>query len=159
MQFLNFKIENFRGIQDMSLDFSFSPQSHVYTLVGLNESGKTTILEAINWCSPNLDKSLDPLDLPGYNIADAHTLIPISKRSNFNGKISSMVTIAPSIADQLKIKAYALKELKIKLIGDLGSFSVQRKKNFKDSRLVKEDSGIDKCKTRKEALIVMRGSH
>jgi len=27
------------------------------------------------------------------------------------------------------------------------------------ARLVKEDSGIDKCKTRKEALIVMRGSH
>jgi AAA15 family ATPase/GTPase len=55
-------------------------------LVGLNESGKTTILEALNFLTYKIE-NLDPLNLHGYSVKDVHELIPISKRSNFNGKI------------------------------------------------------------------------
>jgi len=49
MKFTYFKFKNFKGIEDQTLDLSKSGGSNIYTLVGLNESGKTTILEAINF--------------------------------------------------------------------------------------------------------------
>lgn len=39
-------IKKYRGIKEIQIDFS---NNRILTLVGLNESGKTTILEAINW--------------------------------------------------------------------------------------------------------------
>ncbi len=49
MKHTYFEVWNFKGIEHIKLDFSSSPNSNIYTLVGLNESGKTTILEAINF--------------------------------------------------------------------------------------------------------------
>ncbi|WP_261925794.1 AAA family ATPase [Methylorubrum sp. GM97] len=47
MKFTGFKIENFKGIDKAII--SLKPAgSNVYTLIGLNESGKTTVLEAIS---------------------------------------------------------------------------------------------------------------
>jgi AAA15 family ATPase/GTPase len=46
MQYLNFEITNFKGIGNVKLDLT-NPEGRIFTLVGLNESGKTTILEAI----------------------------------------------------------------------------------------------------------------
>jgi predicted ATPase len=45
MKYKKFAIENYKGINKVELDLS---NSRVVTLVGLNESGKTTIMEAIN---------------------------------------------------------------------------------------------------------------
>lgn len=49
MRYTSFEIENFKGIRSLRLDLDSTPKSQVYTLVGLNESGKTTILEAIDY--------------------------------------------------------------------------------------------------------------
>lgn len=87
MRYKYFEIRNFKGIQELRIELSTTPQSHVYTLVGLNESGKTTVLEAINHFSYNTE-TLAPLELDGYSIADTHSLIPIANRSNFNGIVS-----------------------------------------------------------------------
>lgn len=45
MKYKNFKIQNFKGIDSVDIDLS---NNRILTLVGLNESGKTTILEAMN---------------------------------------------------------------------------------------------------------------
>lgn len=45
MKYESFQIENFKGIKSVSIDLS---NNRILTLVGLNESGKTTILEAIS---------------------------------------------------------------------------------------------------------------
>ena len=45
MKYKKFNIENYKGIDKVELDLS---NSRIITLVGLNESGKTTIMEAIN---------------------------------------------------------------------------------------------------------------
>src|SRR4051812_21711522 len=82
-----FEIRNFKGIEYLRLDLNTKPQNNVFTLVGLNESGKTTILEALNFFSYKTE-TLDSLNLPGYTVEDVHDLIPIGKRSNFNGTIS-----------------------------------------------------------------------
>lgn len=43
MHYTQFRFKNFKGIEQMTLKLS----GPVTTLIGLNESGKTTILEAI----------------------------------------------------------------------------------------------------------------
>lgn len=103
MKFTYFKFKNFKGIEDQTLDLSKSGGSNIYTLVGLNESGKTTILEAINFFS-HKPESLDVLGLDSYSIADIHSLIPINKRDNFNGciTIEAGLDLSESEIDDIK---------------------------------------------------------
>ncbi|MBU4374660.1 MAG: AAA family ATPase, partial [Euryarchaeota archaeon] len=42
MKFTEFKIKNFKGIENITINLDKSPNANIYTLVGLNESGKTT---------------------------------------------------------------------------------------------------------------------
>ena len=55
MRYSQFKINNFKGGKEITLDLDKN-QSKVFTLVGLNESGKTTILEAINLFQEDYDE-------------------------------------------------------------------------------------------------------
>lgn len=55
MKFKKFQINKFRGISKATLDLSKTPDGSINVLVGLNESGKTTILEAINHFRSNPD--------------------------------------------------------------------------------------------------------
>jgi predicted ATP-dependent endonuclease of OLD family len=87
MKFTYFKFKNFKGIENQVLDLTKSTGSNIFTLVGLNESGKTTILEAINFFS-HKPESLDVLGIDSYNVEDIHNLIPINKRDNFNDSIT-----------------------------------------------------------------------
>ena len=59
MRYTRFVIKNFRGIMEASIPLTGHPASRIHTLVGLNESGKTTVLEAINSFSYKTD-SLAP---------------------------------------------------------------------------------------------------
>lgn len=86
MRFTYFEFENFKGIEKARLDLKSKNDANVYTLVGLNESGKTTILEAINYFIYNT-VDLAPLEIDRYKAKDVHDLIPINKRDNFNGEI------------------------------------------------------------------------
>ena len=45
MEYLSFRIENFKGISDQEIRLDKSPSGRTFALVGLNESGKTTVLE------------------------------------------------------------------------------------------------------------------
>ncbi len=86
MKFTYFKFKNFKGIEEQTLDLSKNSDSRVFSLVGLNESGKTTVLEAINYFAYK-PESLKALDLDNYEVDDIHNLIPINKRDNFNNEI------------------------------------------------------------------------
>ena len=46
MRYIKFTLKNFKGIKDITLDVT---DTKPIALVGLNESGKTTILEGINY--------------------------------------------------------------------------------------------------------------
>lgn len=96
MKYISFSIENFRGIKKLSIELPDIPK--ILTLVGLNESGKTTILEALNHFTYNTE-SLAPLDIKGYGIKDPNSLIPVSKKSNFNGSIVIRAMVAMDAAD------------------------------------------------------------
>lgn len=58
MQYAFVEIANFKGIHNLRWDFSSPPRNTIYSLVGLNESGKTTVLEAINYFSYGSEKIL-----------------------------------------------------------------------------------------------------
>ena len=95
MKYTKFTIENYKGIPKIELDLSKKPGSNIFTLVGLNESGKTTLLEAIYLFQNSIKKK------------DAHTLIPKNKQHEFNGEIS--------IKAELELSSEDLKEIKINL--------------------------------------------
>jgi hypothetical protein len=84
-----FEIENFKGIKNTRLDLATSGSGvAIYTLVGLNESGKTTVLEAIDHFQATSEGGeVSPKQLAGWVPPDPHELIPIAERSNFNGTI------------------------------------------------------------------------
>lgn len=53
MKYVEFEIQNYKGIQKTRIKLS-KKRGLVYTLVGLNESGKTTLLESLNHFRPDI---------------------------------------------------------------------------------------------------------
>ena len=88
MRYSFFEIENFKGIQKARL--ALNPASNeVVTMVGLNESGKTTILEAISQFGygANEFSSLIQGEDDDLEDADYEKLIPVARRANFNDRV------------------------------------------------------------------------
>lgn len=141
MKHKSFTIKNFKGVEKVRIDFDAQPRSRVYTLVGLNESGKTTILEALNFFTYKTE-NLDPLDLPGYSIKDVHELIPISKRSNFNETISIGVEFEMDEEDNEKLKQYPLKENGFELTQLIKDFLIEQVYQFNDSKIVENQPKV-----------------
>ncbi|MDD4737473.1 MAG: AAA family ATPase [Kiritimatiellae bacterium] len=133
MRYKCFDLRNFRGIISAHLPLSEKPNSRVHTLVGLNESGKTTVLEAINHFSYK-SETLDALDLEGYRISEQHSLIPISKRANFNDSAQISAILELNEDDEDAIAKVLRKEHHIKLTKPIGEFTVTRKVAFANSR-------------------------
>ncbi len=95
MKYIKFQIKNFKGIKSLCLDFNTPEKYRVFTLVGLNESGKTTILEALDFFQKDIRET------------DRHMLIPKSKKVNFNDKISVSAELELNENDESDIKEFA----------------------------------------------------
>lgn len=106
MKFKAFKIENYRGINHAEISLNGGPGS-IYTLVGLNESGKTTILEALNSFRHDVD-GIHAMAQKALSSTPIEALVPKNKKDNFNDtiSISAKVQIRPKdikkIADECK---------------------------------------------------------
>ena len=144
MEYTYFELENFRGIQKLRLDIGASPKQRIFTLVGLNESGKTTILEAINhFTQAGYDaESLGPLELPRYAISNLHSLIPIAQRSNFNGVVRCKYGLSLDDADLLTLTTQIKKSCGFTAV-ELGKLlEVEHSIVFKDSKHVPNESKV-----------------
>lgn len=139
MKLTHFEITNFRGIQHLRLDLASSPQSHVHTLVGLNESGKTTVLEAINHFSYKTE-TLAPLELDGYAIADPHSLIPIAHRSNFNGIVSISTGLELEPSDEAELAKALAVQCQFRVTRPVGRITINQQLAFKNSQHDKDAS-------------------
>ncbi|MBX3297453.1 MAG: AAA family ATPase [Acidobacteria bacterium] len=82
----------------------------MYTLVGLNESGKTTILEAMAFFESRI-RNVDPISQPGFSKNDLHRLIPRHKSGIFNGSIKIEVGYELDPDDKSKIKEFLANDL------------------------------------------------
>lgn len=134
MKLSYFEIENFKGIGSIRLDFDSHPRTNIYTLVGLNESGKTTILEAMNFLAGGAD--FNPLNLQGYSIKDVHDLIPIGKRANFNAEILIRAGYELDDEDNRKMADYLWDALHFELTTPIVKLAVKRGYEFQDSQLM-----------------------
>ncbi|WP_140985762.1 ATP-dependent nuclease [Asticcacaulis tiandongensis] len=133
MKYKSFQIKNFKGIKDTTINFDGIGGAAVFALVGLNESGKTTVLEAIHSFSPDSATS----ELLG---GEEGTGVPFNDRvprhliSTFTGDVSVIATLSASEEDKKNI-AKRLREkhgleVNISTIPDLIVF--ERKQRFKD---------------------------
>ena len=96
MRFSSFDIHNFKGIGDISLDLESGSVTGVTTLVGLNESGKTTVLQGINFFQDD--------DIPE---GKQHTLIPKKDKFRFDDKVSVVATLTLDDQDEEAVRSFA----------------------------------------------------
>jgi len=147
MKYQKFEISNFKGIEHIVFNLDKSPDANIYTLVGLNESGKTTILEAMNLFSAS-DKSIGVLEIPGSSITDYDSLIPISKRDNFNDVISIKVTLKLEDNDFKQLNDYLKTNSTFKNLKPVEQIFFIKNFEYKNSKFVRSGmrwSGMDGC--------------
>jgi len=102
MRYKSFRIQNFKGIKDTTINLDGIAGAAVFAFVGLNESGKTTVLEAIHSFSPDAATS----ELIGD---DEETGVPYKDRvprhliSTFTGDVSVIATVSLTQDDKTKI--------------------------------------------------------
>lgn len=135
MKFKQFKITNFKGIDNITINLDKSPNANVYTLIGLNESGKTSILEAINFFDQD-NEGIKPLDLPGSKIDDYNSIIPISKRDNYTGTTCIEATLKLDLDDIDKINIFIKENTDYDKIVEINEILITRNFEFKDSTFV-----------------------
>jgi len=139
MKYRYFRITNFKGIKSLRIDLDRAPKSDVHALVGLNESGKTTILEAINYFQ-NDPENLSALGIHGHGIDDPHDLIPIDQLANFTGTVSIEAAVDLDEDDEKKFKLGLLAKTGFILAEPLGSVTIEKQIRFENSKYNSEKS-------------------
>lgn len=86
MKLQRFEIENFKGVQKASVGLEDGTPGNVGTLIGLNESGKTTILEALSHFGTE-DKETASLVRTVHAKSGYQDLIPQDRKAAFTGNI------------------------------------------------------------------------
>lgn len=124
MRYTKFTIKNFKGIKDLTIDLSKQPYNRIHTFVGLNESGKTTILEAIN------------TTMTRYNKATVHKLIPKHLKANFSDIISIIAIVEVDSDDNRRILE-KFQELGYSDYIAIDSFTINVAREFENSKLKK----------------------
>lgn len=121
MKYLKFEIKNFKWIKG-PLVIDLTSRTNIFPLVWLNESGKTSILEAINYFEKGIWKE------------DAHKLIHKAEKAWFSWEIYVKATIYLEPEDLENIKKFTEKECGI-IISDLKNpFCIKKYHRFEDSK-------------------------
>ncbi len=94
MKYTEFKIKKYKGINNLSLELFKLPNGKVFPLVGLNESGKTTILEAIYFFQKDLEGP------------QRHGIIHKKDSGSFTGDIEVVATLDLDDTDNLLISNF-----------------------------------------------------
>lgn len=132
MRYISFRIRNFRGIKDTTI--SLNPVgAGIFTLIGLNESGKTTLLEAMQWFEYNQgdEKSLYKTDTKR---TDASLFVPKGEKATFTGEItvSTIVQLEESEVEELALRVERECSCKIDRNSIERTFSITRGQSFID---------------------------
>lgn len=109
MKYEAFRIENFKGIRDTEISLRSKHDARVFTLVGLNESGKTTLLEAIHSFSPDSDTQI-VVGAAETSQAQRTELIPRHRVSDFTGSIKITATVSLETGDADRLAALLIDE-------------------------------------------------
>lgn len=127
MKYTKFTIISYKGIPKIELELNKKPSPKIFTLVGLNESGKTSILEAIYLFQNGILKE------------DAHTLISKSHQHAFDGTISIKAELELDDGAIKDIKDYLRENYKFKAETVSKSVEITQKYEFEKSVPVEGD--------------------
>lgn len=129
----SFCVENFKGIDHVEIDLEARAASPVLTLIGLNESGKTTILEALSHFVSG-DKSVASLFEGSFAAASGLKLIPLHQKAAFTGKVEIGAQVELDSDDVAELVKIAKRH---KLVLDVDAlqeaFTITRIFTFEDS--------------------------
>ena len=135
MKFNKIKIVNYKGIEETELELSNSPRGNVYTLVGINESGKTSILEAINSFEYNSEKSSSAVS--NAIKPDLNQIIPIKDKANFNGSIELITTLDFEEEDYKELCSWTKDNCNFIISNVINKVTVTQKYLYKNSKFEK----------------------
>ncbi len=106
MYYTSFRIQNFKGIRDTTIDLVDQEKNNVLAFVGLNESGKTTILEAIHSFYPDVETT-DFVGSKNILVVPMNDRVPRHQISNF----TNCVSVTATVRITQKEKEYIINEL------------------------------------------------
>lgn len=131
MRYASFEIRNFKGIKNAKIILP-KEESTAVALIGLNESGKTTILQAIYSFSPNDEsKVLFERDRPP-STPDIE-IIPRDKISSFTGDVVVKAVIEIEQKDRQAIQKFANSHgFEVDLSAISSTFSIENINIYKD---------------------------
>lgn len=128
-------ISNFKGASSVQIDFRKHVNCPVTTLIGLNESGKTTLLEAMSYFVTG-DNAVSSLFSGTHAKPSVDGIIPIHRKAAFTGSIE---VSAPVVLDDEDIEAVSKELSRIKYRLQTATFprevEVSRRYQFEDSVL------------------------
>lgn len=128
-----FTLKNFKGIEEVSIDMDDRAKSPVITLIGLNESGKTTILEGLSHFVSG-DKSVTELFDGIHSKTQGAALIPVHKKAAFTSEITISARVRVDKAEVQEIEKLARTfNLVIDFEAISKPFEVRREYKFEDS--------------------------
>ena len=133
------EIKNFKGIDNIKIDIEGGrAPGRFITLVGLNESGKTSIIEAIALSSLQDPETADLLKETNTNI-DLHDVVPKHLSAGFTGEFEVKVNLDFSDNPEYVQSIEAiLGRNKYKISGNLSErISITKQYLFEDSNFVK----------------------
>jgi len=131
------EIENFKGIKNATIELASKVPGNVITLIGLNESGKTTVLEAIsNFVS--VDEDTSSIVQTVASEQRPIDLIPKAKKSNFSGEISIRAHLLLDDEDLTGLDRYLRRTEGVNLITERSprQLTARRVLRFRDSDLL-----------------------
>lgn len=132
LRYKGFRIKNFKGIKDTYVDLLDGDSASVFAFVGLNESGKTTILEAIHSFSPDAATSRlvggdEESGVPHVDKVPRHLI------SYFSGDVSVTAYVLLNDEDKVLLRRALLlsqENITIDHIPDV--VEIERHQRFKD---------------------------
>lgn len=137
MKINNICIKNFKGIENTTFDLYKKPNNNVYTLVGINESGKTTILEAIDYFIYSEEKGVKSIsNTIKPNLDD---IIPVSKRANFNDNIEIVITLEFEENDREDLKNFVKREFKFDIENKIDQIVIAQQYKYENTRFISQE--------------------
>ncbi|MGA9875170.1 MAG: AAA family ATPase [Solirubrobacteraceae bacterium] len=129
MRYTSFRFRNFKGIADMQIELT----GDVTTLIGLNESGKTTILEAI-FCFSYGAEDLEVINPGMASLRVPEQWIPISRRANFNDTIEISAQLDLSDSDREGLRRHLAESFGLSLDTAPKAITIRELYKFVNSR-------------------------
>ena len=144
MKLLKIKIENFRSIEDLKIDFKENPR----VLVGINESGKTNVLHALRLLSPDFSPQKDDVREPTTGSVEISKVLFIFELDKNEIKeiyqdIQQKILIDNLSKEIIKVNGKKYNLIRFLKINNKGLYGIDVMANIKTSKCCNFDNTVE----------------